>query len=218
MNAKGMLEELMKQASHGASQAKHGGADIGRLLSSNVLGLLVGTKRGRKMSGKALKYGVIAGVGMLAWKAWQQRQAKRSQATAYEAAVEDEPPFERLQDEVAKEQRGQMILRAMIAAACADGHLDDIERTQLGEQIEAMGADAELRAWAAQQMLAPPSVTELAGEADSGQAAREMYLASAAIIDDQNPAERAWLDEFAAALKLDADVVRELELQAAAVT
>ncbi|GHA92229.1 tellurite resistance TerB family protein [Modicisalibacter luteus] len=217
MNAKGMLEELMKQASHGTSQAKRGGVDIGKLFSSNALGLLVGTKRGRKMGGKALKYGVIAGVGMLAWKAWQRRQATQTEAAAYEAAVEDEPPFERLQDDVAKERRSQLILRAMIAAACSDGHLDEVERTQLGEQIEAMGADAELRAWAAQQMLSPPSVTELALEADSGQAAREMYLASAAIVDDQNPAERAWLDELAAALKLDESVVRELELQAAAV-
>ncbi|MCP1367769.1 tellurite resistance TerB family protein, partial [Halomonas sp. BBD48] len=128
MNAKGMLEGLMKQASHGASQAKHGGADIGKLFGSSALGLMVGTKRGRKMSGKALKYGVIAGVGMLAWKAWQRRQATQSEAAAYEAAVEDEPPFERLQDEVAKERRSQMILRAMIAAACSDGHLDEVER------------------------------------------------------------------------------------------
>ena len=218
MNAKEILEELMKQAGSGASTAKKGGVDAGKLLGSNAMGLLVGTKRGRRMSGKALKYGVIAGVGMMAWRAWQRRQATQPESVAYEAAVEDEPPVERLRDDVAKERRSLAILKAMIAAACSDGHIDDVERAQLSEQIEAMGANPELLAWAEQQMLTPLSAAELAEDADSGQAAREMYLASAAIIDDQNPAERAWLDQLAAALGLDADVVRELELQAAAVT
>ncbi|MEC9483431.1 MAG: tellurite resistance TerB family protein [Halomonas sp.] len=217
MNAKGILEELMKQAGSGASLVKKEGADVGKLLSSNAIGLLVGTRRGRKLSGKALKYGAIAGVGMMAWKAWQRRQASRPEGVAYEQAVEDEPPFERLQDDFAKERRSLAILKAMIAAACSDGHIDDVEREQLSEQIEAMGATPDLLEWAERQMLTPLSAAEAAQDADSAQAAREMYLASAAIVDDQNPTERAWLDQLAEALALDAEVVRELELQAAAV-
>lgn len=216
MNAKGILEELMKQAGSGASLAKKQGFDASKLLNSGMLGMLVGTKRGRKLSGKALKYGALAGVGMLAWKAWQRRQS--SQSDAYSAAVEDEPPYERLQDAAAKERRSLAILRAMIAAARSDGHIDEVERVQLSEQIQAMGAGPELLEWAEEQMLSPLDAAEVAKDADSAQAAREMYLASAAIIDDQNPEERAWLDQLAESLGLDEDVVRELELQAAAVT
>lgn len=215
MNAKRLLDELMKQAGRGASTAREKGLDAGKLLNSGVLGTLVGSRRGRRMSGKALKYGAIAGIGMLAWKAWQRRQTTAS--APGEAYAEDEAPLEQLQDVAAQERRSLAILKAMIAAACSDGHIDDVERAQLSEQIEALGASPELLEWAEQQMLSPLPAAEVARDADSPQAAREMYLASAAIIDDQNPTERAWLDQLGESLGLDDAVVRELELQAAAV-
>jgi len=54
----------------------------------------------------------------------------------------------------------------------------------------------------------------LAREADSPQAAREMYLISVAVIDNQNPMERAWLDQLASALNLTPEMAAELERQA----
>ena len=231
MNAKGILDQLMKQASgqskssggfdaqqlvkglssqfsgnSGKEGASSGGFDVKSLLGGGAMGALIGSKRGRKMGGKALKYGAIAGVGVLAWKAWQNRQA--SGDSAQEGA-----PIDDLNGQ-AQEQRSLEILQAMIMAARADGHIDDTERQQLGEQIEALGADAELQAWVEQQFQAPLDAEALAQQADSPQAAREIYLASVAIIDDQNPMERAWLDQLAAALELDAEMRAELERQA----
>ena len=49
----------------------------------------------------------------------------------------------------------------------------------------------------------PPLAQALASKADSPQAAREIYIVSAAMIDDQNPMERAWLDQLAPALSLE---------------
>lgn len=40
-----------------------------------------------------------------------------------------------------------------------------------------------------------------------------MYLASAAVIDEQNAMERAWLEELGTALGLDESMRRELERQ-----
>lgn len=162
------------------------------------------------MGGKALKYGAIAGVGVLAWKAWQNRQASGDSA-------QEGSPIDDL-DGQAQEQRSLEILQAMIMAARADGHIDDAERRQLGEQIEALGADAELQAWVERQFQAPLDAEALAQQADSPQAAREIYLASVAIIDDQNPMERAWLNQLAAALELDAEMRAELERQALGAT
>lgn len=235
MNAKGILDQLMKQASgnsnssggfdaqqlvkglssqlggnRGKEGASSGGFDVKSLLGGGAMGALIGSKRGRKMGGKALKYGAIAGVGVLAWKAWQNRQA--SGDSAQEGA-----PIDDL-DGQAQEQRSLEILQAMIMAARADGHIDDSERQQLSEQIEALGADAELQAWVEQQFQAPLDAEALAQQADSPQAAREIYLASVAIIDDQNPMERAWLDQLAAALELDAEMRAELERQALGAT
>jgi len=215
MNAKGILEQLMKQAGNqhdGASGQR--GLDARKLVGSSALSMLIGTKRGRKVGGKGLKYAALAGVGKLAWEAWQRRQAS-TMDTAQAAKVEGEP-FERMRGGEAQERRSLAILKAMIAAARADGHVDDTERAQLTEHIDALGADAELHAWVERQMRMPLNANEIARDADSPQAAREMYLASAAIIDDQNPMERAWLDQLAAALGLERGVAQELERQVAA--
>lgn len=219
MNARGILGELMKQAGSRTGSSSASGFDARKLMSGSALGMLVGSRRGRKMGGKTLKYGALVGIGKLAWNAWQRHQASTQAAdrSASPGAQADGTPYERLQGE-AQERRSLAILKAMIAAARSDGHIDDAERAQLNEQIDAMGADAELRAWVERQMQAPLDAAEVARDADSPQAAREMYLASAAIIDDQNPMERAWLDQLAASLGLDEKVVRELELQAAAVS
>ncbi|MFG6158118.1 tellurite resistance TerB family protein [Halomonas sp. 1390] len=241
MNAKSILEQVMKQASgsqkgaggldvqgmvnrvssalgsgggsRGAGgDAQGSGVDMKSLLGGGALGLLVGSKRGRKMGGKALKYGAIAGVGALAWKAWQNSRGDRGGESGGDEATEGRP-MERLEG-VSQEQRSLELLQAVIMAARADGHIDDRERALLTEQIDAMGADAELHDWVEQQLSAPLDAEALARQADSPQAAREMYLVSVAVIDEQNPMERAWLDQLGGALGLDDGMRQELERQA----
>ena len=234
MNARSILEQVMKQAGSGrqqnavgldvqglvgslssslgvggASQGTRGsGVDVKSLLGGGALGLLIGSKRGRKMGGKALKYGAIAGVGILAWKAWENSRGGAGKDEAREGQ-----PMDRLEG-ASREQRSLELLQAVIMAARADGHIDDRERALLTEQIDAMGADAELHDWVEQQLIAPLDAEALARRADSPQAAREMYLVSVAVIDEQNPMERAWLDQLGGALGLDDAMRQELERQA----
>lgn len=215
MDVKGMLDGLSRQLggsnSQGASQGgKASSFDMKSLLGGGAMGLLVGSKRGRSMGGKALKYGAIAGVGMLAWKAWQSSQeAKGGSANS---AAEGER-VEVLSGEY-QERRSLELLQAMIMAARADGHIDEQEQALITEQIDALGADHEMHSWVEQQLKAPLDAQALAREADSPQAAREMYLMSVAVTDEQNPMERAWLDQLAGALNLPKEVVDELERQA----
>ncbi|WP_110654660.1 tellurite resistance TerB family protein [Salinicola halimionae] len=214
MNAQKILSQIMKQAGGDKSSVQGGGSgfDVKSLIGGGALGMLVGSKRGRSMGGKAVKYGALAGLGALAWKAWQAHQEKSS-APATTATTETDQPLEQLSGE-RQETRSLLILRSMIAAARADGHIDAEERAALAEQIDALGADDELHAWVEQQMSVPLDADAIARNVDSPQAAREIYLASVAIVDEQNPMERAWLDQLAAALKLDGDLCRTLERQA----
>lgn len=218
MNAQKILSQIMKQAGgHGTSQksGSGGGFDVKSLLGGGALGMLVGSKRGRSMGGKAIKYGALAGLGALAWKAWQahQSQSAAPATSQVDATGEADKPLEQLSGQ-RQETRSLVILQAMIAAARADGHIDAQERTALAEQIDALGADDELHAWTEQQMTAPLDAQAIARDADSPQAAREVYLASVAIIDDQNAMERAWLDQLREALELDAELCRTLEREA----
>lgn len=205
---KGMLDGLSRQFGGQEGASKGGGIDMKSLLGGGAMGMLVGSKRGRKLGGKALKYGAIAGVGMLAWKAWQSHQAKSGAASGDEGER-----VEVLEGEF-QERRSLELLQAMIMAARADGHIDAEERALISEQIDALGADDELHAWVEQQLNAPLDAEALAAQADSPQAAREMYLISLAVSDEQNPMERAWLDQLASALALDREMVAELERQA----
>ncbi|WP_275288681.1 tellurite resistance TerB family protein [Halomonas elongata] len=233
MNAKRILDQLMKQAGSsgsgsggtdlkgmvdslssqlGGGSGQKGGLDPKQLLGGGALGMLVGSKRGRKMGGKALKYGAIAGVGMLAWKAWQNSRGNTGSSVEGEETREGRP-MDHLEGNQ-QEQRSLELLQAMIMAARADGHIDERERALLAEQIDEMGADDELHDWVERQLKAPLDALALARQADSPQAAREMYLVSVAVIDDDNPMERAWLDQLASALGLDDSLKRELEQQA----
>lgn len=222
MDVKGVIDGLSRQlggnGSQGAQRSGSSGFDMKSLLGGGAMGMLVGSKRGRSMGGKALKYGAIAGVGVLAWKAWQSTQDKTQDKTQEkrEAATPSSSEGERvevLSGEV-QERRSLELLQAMIMAARADGHIDEQEQALITDQIDALGADEEMHRWVEQQLKAPLDAQALAREADSPQAAREMYLISVAVIDDQNPMERAWLDQLASALNLTPEMAAELERQA----
>ena len=215
MDVKGVIDWLSRHLGGNSSQGTRqssgsSGFDVKSLLGGGALGMLVGSKRGRSMGGKALKYGAIAGVGVLAWKAWQSSQEKKGAAT--QSSSEGER-VEVLSGEV-QERRSLELLQAMIMAARADGHIDEQEQALITDQIDALGADEEMHRWVEQQLKAPLDAQALAREADSPQAAREMYLISVAVIDNQNPMERAWLDQLASALNLTPEMAAELERQA----
>ena len=213
-DVQGMLGGLARQLGGGSSGGSRGGSssglDVKSLLGGGAMGLLLGSKRGRSMGGKAMKYGAIASVGMLAWKAWQRSQEKQGQTAQPDTQSQQ---VDALEGEF-QERRSLELLQAMIMAARADGHIDEQEQALISEQIDALGADDELHRWVQTQLNSPLDAQALAREADSPQAAREMYLISVAVTDDQNPMERAWLDQLAKALNLSPDMAAELEHQA----
>lgn len=206
MNVMSVLDQVMKQAQGGSS-----GIDVKSLLGGGALGMMLGSKRGRKMGGQAIKYGALAGVGVLAYKAYQNYQSNNQNAPQPSMGQQGQP-LEQLQGQ-AQEQRGLEILQAMIMAARADGHIDANERALLTQEIEKLGPDDELHNWIQQQFNAPLDARALARSSDSPQASREIYIVSAIMIDDQNPMERAWLDQLASALQLEAGITRELDQQ-----
>lgn len=223
-----------------AAGAGRGAPDVGWDVKSllgggaagTALGLLLGSKKGRKLGASALKYGALAGAGVLAWKAWQARQAHRgadggvapgaevptdvstSAGPSASASAATDRPIEQLAAPE-REARSLELLHAMISAARADGHIDDQERALLEEQIVALGADPELRDWVAARMREPLDAVALARSADSPQAAREMYLVSRLVADDAHPMARAWLEQLAEALGLDAATRAAIEAELA---
>ena len=175
-----------------------------------ALALLLGTKLGRTITGPALKLGSVAALGGLAYQAYQDWQSKQG---AIAPAVGTS--IDKLTGQAA-EQRSLALLKAMIAAAKADGHIDAGERARIEGQMQALTLDSDTLQFFKDELAKPLSVKDIAAGADSPSAAAEIYLTSLVVIDEQNAKERAYLQELAKELKLSQELVAGLESQAKA--
>jgi len=134
-------------------------------------GLLMG-KSGRKMLGKAGKYGAIAALGGLAYHAWQRSQAGKGGPSAAPAPDADYEPVTPEQtaflpppdDHDAQHALGQSLLRAMIAAAKADGRIDADENRLIFERMESLNLDAECKAFVVDSQGDTPQAIRNAAE------------------------------------------------------
>ena len=169
-----------------------------------VLALLLGTRLGRRLSGKALKYGSLAALGTIAYKAYQNYQTSHGDVAAAGESVGD------LSGEAAQ-KRSSTLLKAMISAAKADGHIDDAERKAIQTQLEQLNLSEEAMYLIHAELEKGIDVAALAGEVDSPSAAAEVYLASRMVLDVNDMSERAYLDQLASALNLSDELVEKLE-------
>ncbi|WWL45265.1 tellurite resistance TerB family protein [Pseudomonas parakoreensis] len=194
-------------ASTGASGAQSGGlGGSGGLLG----GLLGGGGGGTQSRSGGTHYAALASLGMMAFQAYQAWQ--RSQASA---APQQIPPTANLLAGPEVEEHGHAVLRALIAAAKADGEIDDRERQMIDEEIGKHTDDPQLQQWFNAEVAKPLDANEVAQAANDDQAmAAEMYLVSVILVDHQQDAERNYLDELAAALQIDPQLQVHLEQQA----
>ncbi|RON72398.1 tellurite resistance TerB family protein [Pseudomonas fluorescens] len=155
-------------------------------------------------------YAALASLGMMAYQAYQAWQ--RSQASA---APQQTPQTANLLAGPEIEEHSHAVLRALIAAAKADGRIDDTEKHLISSEIGKHTDDPQLQQWLDAEVAKPLDPNEVAQSANNDPAvAAEMYLASVMLVDDQQDAERNYLDELAAALQIDPELQVHLEQQA----
>lgn len=193
-----------------------------------ALGLLLGSKRGRKMGGSVLKVGGVAALGALAYRAYTQWQAQQTRAggaplahgaggAPWQDALSRPARTVDLLPAPEVELHSRAMLVAMIGAAKSDGHLDARERELLEAELARIEADPAQRRWVEEEVRRPLDPAEVARAATSPELAAEMYLASLLVADETSFMERAYLDELARQLRLPEGLQAELRAQAAAV-
>ncbi|MDF9399018.1 tellurite resistance TerB family protein [Vibrio sp. 1180_3] len=170
-------------------------------VGGGLIGLLMGSKKTKKIGKKVLGIGGAAALGALAYKAYNDWQAK--QATTQPQATFDPDDS----------NHSVLILKAMIAAAKADGHVDEQEMSKIEQAIVEMGADAQLQQLVKNELHKPLDPAAIAQLATTPEQASELYLASLLIADEQNFMEKAYLNELAKQLRLADDLVLALEQQ-----
>ncbi|MHC8400501.1 tellurite resistance TerB family protein [Pseudomonas sp. MDT1-17] len=194
----------------GGAGSSVGGGGLGGLLGGLLGGgsAMGGSTRTRTRSGGGTNYAALASLGMMAFQAYQAWQ--RSQASAPQQA----PRTVDLLSGPEVEDHSHAILRALIAAAKADGRIDDAEMQLISTEIGRHTDDPQLQQWLDDEVTRPLDAADVAQSATDPGMAAEMYLASVMLVDDQQDAERSYLDELAAALKIEPELQVHLEQQA----
>lgn len=194
---------------------------LGGAAAGGMVALLLGTKKGRKLGGKAIKYGGMAAVGGLAYKAYRDWQTQKTSGTEAHPLSLPRPPVDSGFDvehdsDVEGEDFRLALLRAMISAAKADGHVDREEHLRLREQMEKLEIGTEEKAVLFDYFSASSDAAEVAGLARTEAQRAELYLASTLAVDPDTAEERQYLDALAGHLSLPEGLRGHLDLEAEA--
>lgn len=195
--------------SSGLTSGLMGGAAAG-----GVMGLLVGSKKGRKFAGKAATVGGAALIGGIAFKAYKNWQQNNQQSSLQSTT----PPLHYSGDQATSTEISQdfqlTLIKAMIAAAKSDGHIDEVEQKRIFDAVEQMSLSSEIKGLVFDLLRQPIYVEELAHGAQGMEQKSEVYLASCLTIDLDNPAEHSYLNKLASALGLPLDLAEQIKSQA----
>ncbi|MFQ2093549.1 tellurite resistance TerB family protein [Aeromonas taiwanensis] len=176
-------------------------------LAAGAMALLLGNKKMRKYGTKVAAVGGAAALGGLAYKLYQDWQAQQS------TPAQPTQPLGTLEGN-ALDARANLLVRAMVAAARADGHIDAAERQKIQQYLTEQGQGDAAR-WIDGELSRPLDPQALAREVTDMELATEVYLASLLAIEVDHFMERGYLDELARALKLDDNLKGSIERQVA---
>ncbi len=220
MNVAGLLNSLMKNSS-GASRRGNSLEQLaGSFLGGNNaniggMGALAGSLLGggTKSVKGALGGGALAILGSMAFKAFQNNQQQKagnqqmdSKTQLMAGMREPETPEEE------KEVHSMMllILKAMINAAKADGHIDDDEMNKIVGKAKEDGLSDEEQSFIMEEINKPMDTAGLIAAVSDPQVAAQIYTASLLAIVVDTDEERAYLKELATGLGLSDSVVSYL--------
>lgn len=220
-DAKKLLDQFLGSQMPGASGSiNQKGNDILGMAKANpwksgaLAAVLLGTKTGRSLGGNALKLGglaVIAGLGYQAYRNYKSGQpAEPTQALPELLPPPKDSPFS-TEPEAISNDFALSLVRAMIAAAKADGHIDASERSRIMDKIHLSGLGAEAEAFIEAELAKPIDLDALVASAKTEEQRVEIYTASRLTIEPDTRTERGYLDMLAGRLGLPDALVDHIE-------
>ncbi|MDI7860448.1 tellurite resistance TerB family protein [Rhizobiaceae bacterium n13] len=223
IDAKKILDQFLGSQVPGTTgSVRDTAGDVAQLARNNPLAtgaiaaVLLGTGAGRKLTGNALTLGglaAIAGLGYQAYKNYQAGQAPAAESQAPTIEVLPPPADSGFSTEPAA-LRNDFVLtlvRAMIAAAKADGHIDDAERARIMDKVRLSGLGSEAEGFLLQELANPTDIDAIVAAARSEEERVELYTASRLAIEPNSRAERGYLDLLAGRLGLADDLIDHIE-------
>lgn len=204
-----------------------GGALSGALMS----------KKGRSMGKSALQLGALAAIGGVAYKAYQAYSQKNAQASVRQTEVQpiassyapaqpkasltyspasiSKQQFDNVVNDEGSENGQMLLLRAMITAANADGHIDENERQRIYQQVDNLELSVADKASLFDELRKPLSLDALVNAVPNSASAVEVYAASVLAIDLGQAASEHYLSRLSSSLMIPRELVSAIHQQAA---
>ena len=217
----GGLGSILTQALGGGSGSGGLGGILGNVL--NDAGTAVGGKQnlalgglgalagallggGGKSVGGALGGGVMALLGTMAYQALKGAGSQQPEVPL--GLQEPQSAAERQQ----LERNSEIVLKAMINAAKADGQIDQGEMQRIVGKLQESGMGKEAQQYVLTEMTKPLNTQALIASA-KGQPAfgAQIYAASLLAIEVDTPAEKKYLDQLAAGLGIKPEVTQRIK-------
>ena len=206
-------------------------AQLKELIANNQLGagaalgglgaLVLGTGTGRSLAGSAVKLGGLALIGGLAYKAYQnyqqgqpplaggQRPPQQSQQALLAA-----PEGSGFEPAAVTNDHATLLIRAMIAAAAADGRIDAQEQKKILGGLQQAGLAGAAQQFLAREIENPATIDDLAAAVSSQEEAVQVYTAARVAVDPDAEEEHAFLVALAERLGIDDDLAAHIDATA----
>ena len=217
----GMLGDAVKPNQNSSQDTSGLGGALSSLLGPAMLGGLAGalltSKAARGIAGGAL----LAGTGAAVWNQLKTRMRENNaEDSPYPLAdkqpsaplpQEDRPGVGSDRQQSTPGERAERLVRALVFAAKSDGHIDEKEQAAIYDNLARLNIGGDAQALVQQALKEPLDPALLANGVKNEDEALEVYALSCAVVDVDHFMERSYLDALAEALKIPADVKKELE-------
>lgn len=191
--------------------------EVGKMVGGNQnlalggLGALAGAILGGKKGVGGVLKGTVGG-GAMAILGMMAYQALKKSGTLSKLKVPLGLAEPKTAAEKAELERNQeLVLKAMINAAKADGQIEESEITRIVGKVQENGADQESQAFLKAEMAKPMDTAGLVAAAKGRpELAAELYAASLLAIEVDTPAEKEYLARLAGSLGIAPAVAQNL--------
>jgi uncharacterized membrane protein YebE (DUF533 family) len=180
--------------------------------------LVLGTSSGRSLAATAVRVGSLALIGGLAYKAYQNYQQGRpvlsSTRPGEKQTLVAAPAGSGFEPGAVTHDAARRYIRAMIAAAAADGRIGAAEQQKILGGLKQAGIEDSAQQFLATEIANPATVEELAQGVASPEEAVQLYTAARIAVDPDTSEERAFLADLAEALGIDDELVAQVDAAA----
>jgi len=199
----GALGGVLDKILGGASKAVGGNRNLALGGLGALAGALLGGKKGL---GGALGGGVMAILGAMAFKALKGIGSQKQPQVPL-GLLEPRTDAEKAE----LDRRTELVLRAMINAAKADGQIDQSEVRRILGKLQEIGIDKEAEQYLMNEFRKPAETQQLIAAARGKMdLAAQMYAASLMAIEVDTPAEKQYLAQLASGMGLQPEAVQRV--------